>query len=132
MRFTKNPLGQLTLFATIVAILIGLIQISPFESLLHHHIWVIFLFLFCLSIATTGFTYMAFNYNNRKFRTNYLLIITIRLLIAMFILGYAVIMLVPNLKTFVINYFIIYLIFVIFELFALNLNLGQGPGNRTN
>lgn len=70
---------------------------------------------------------MALNGNKNKFRANYLLIITIRLLVAMIVLGYAVYMLIPNLKSFVINYFIIYLVFVIFELFSLNLNAGQRP-----
>ncbi len=127
MRFTKNPLGQLSLFAIIVALSISILSISPLADLLHRHIWVIFLFLFFLSIATTGFTYMALNGNKNKFRANYLLIITIRLLVAMIVLGYAVYMLIPNLKSFVINYFIIYLVFVIFELFSLNLNAGQRP-----
>ncbi len=125
MRFTKNPLGQLSIFALIVALMISILSISPLASLLHQHIWVIFLFLFFLSIATTGFTYMALNGERKKFRANYLLIITIRLLVAMIVLGYAVYMLIPDLKAFVINYFIIYLVFVIFELFTLNLNVGQ-------
>ena len=81
-------------------------------------------------MSTTGLTYLALQKAPKKFRTNYLLIITIRLLIAMIILGYAVYMHISNLKIFVINYFIIYLIFVIFELFALNLNISGNSGRK--
>ena len=110
--------------------MIGIVRISPFSSYLHRHIWEIFFFLFFLSLSTTGLTYLALQKTPQKFRANYLLIITIRLLIAMIILGYAVYMHISNLKIFVINYFIIYLIFVIFELFALNFNVGGNSGQK--
>ena len=130
MNLESKPLGQLSLYACIVALLIGIIRISPFHAFLHLHIWEIFFFLFFLSMSTTGLTYLALQKAPKKFRTNYLLIITIRLLIAMIILGYAVYMHISNLKIFVINYFIIYLIFVIFELFALNLNISGNSGRK--
>ena len=46
-------------------------------------------------------------------------------MIAMFILAYAVYMQVGDLKIFSINYFIIYMSFVIFEIFTLKMNTGK-------
>ena len=128
MNLESRPLRQLSLYACIVAVSISIIRFSPFNRYLHQHIWVIFFFLFFLSMSTTGLTYLALKETPKKFRSNYLLIITIRLLIAMIILGYAVYMNIFNLKIFAINYFIIYLIFVIFELFALKFNIGGNSG----
>jgi len=108
-----------------MAIFIAILKITKYSTYLHDHIGIIFLFLWSLSISATGMTHILFKKTPKKFRRNYLIVITIRLLLAMFILGFAVYSRIYNLKTFVINYFIIYLVFVFFELFALKFNIGQ-------
>ena len=125
MKTTLSPFVQSFIYALLVALLISIMQVTQLSHWLHPYIWLIFLFLFFLSIGTTGLTVLLSQHSPKRFRSNYLLVITIRLMIAMFILAYAVYMQVGDLKIFSINYFIIYMSFVIFEIFTLKMNTGK-------
>lgn len=101
---------------------------------IYHNIWAIVVFLFLLTIGTIQLTRLASKKLNKQFINVYFAIMTIRLLIS---LGFAMVFIIKdreNVFAFGINFIVLYLLFLGFEIYTILTNLRthfkKGIGNE--
>ncbi|WKN29994.1 hypothetical protein PZB74_13570 [Porifericola rhodea] len=114
----KQSWLALFLFALVVALLVFLVQqIVPIW--VYHGAYYIVLFFLLLTLLTQYLTQMGLKHAPDKFAFVYLGTMTLRLIISIGIILIVLLQDIPDKITFVINFAIVYLAFLIFEIYAL-------------
>lgn len=113
-----NSWLALFLFATLLTIVALLVQIM-FPDLIYHRVYLIILFFLLLTLFTHYITLMGLKHAPDKFALVYLGTMTFRLLMSIGIILIVLLQEIPEKINFVIHFAIVYLAFLIFEIYAL-------------
>lgn len=108
----------LFLYALALAFITFLIKTTA-PSMIHSGAYYIILFFLLLTIFTHYITFQGMRHMPDKFALVYLGTMTFRLLISIGVILIALLQAIPDRITFVINFAILYLAFLIFEIYAL-------------
>ena len=112
----------LLIFTGIVAVLLGLADYAGLPYV-HAGKWVMLGFLFALSLGVIALQQWVTRHQAKDWVIYYLGIIVGRLVISICFLGYFIFSKEPGLYTFIANFFVLYLSFTGFEIYALLANL---------
>jgi hypothetical protein len=114
---------KLILFTIILAILLYIADHFFIPSLIHAEIWVILGFFFALAIMGHRITQIAFQRNKDNVAIYYFVVMLIRLLISAVFIAIYLYKGIQDKMVFIGNFFILYLLYVAFEINSLLTNL---------
>lgn len=96
-----------------------------FQHLFHNYIWIIFAFFLAVAFLNNQLMKIAFENNREKFITFFMASVVLRLLLSLFFLGTFIFIKLENIQLFAINFFVLYLCILVFEIFENSRNLRQ-------
>lgn len=92
-------------------------------SFIHSKIWIIFTFLFSVSLLGGSIMYIAKNKPKDQFTAFYLANMVIRMILALAFLVFIIFLKVDQIQLFAINFIVLYLCCLIFEILEISRNL---------
>lgn len=108
----------LSLYSLILATLAFLIySLNP--TLVHEEIYYVILFFFMLTLITHHFSVAALDEGHDRFSLVFFGFLTLRLLLSLGIILVALLLNISDRITFIVNFALVYLAFLIFEIYAL-------------
>lgn len=122
MSLPKNPHLLFVLFSLAVAVLIGLFWVL-LPNIVHEKIWSIYLFMLILSFLISflnGFLLKSFSEN---FFNIMVLAMIIRFIATIIFIGLVVWPGMPNIILFIANFFIVFLFYLVFDIYTFLSNL---------
>ena len=114
---------KIILFTAVLAIVIYLTNQFFIPDLIHTQIWIMLGFFFALAVMGHRITEMAFQRSKDNVAIFYFVVMLIRLLISIIFIGIFLYKGVQDRVLFVMNFFILYLLYVAFEINSLLTNL---------
>ncbi len=115
---------NLILFIIIALIIVGL-QKYGFSNLVHEKIWEIFAFFLAIAFLNHQLMKGAFENNRQKFITFFMASVVARLILSLVFFGIFAFIKVENVQLFALNFFVLYLCALSFEIFENSRNLQQ-------
>lgn len=109
----------------IIATVIYSLQHFEHSQLIHEHIWIVFVFFLALGFLNIQLMKMAFEKNKEKFITFFMASVVLRLILSLIFLGVFIFVKLENIQLFAINFFVLYLCVLVFEIFENSRNLRQ-------
>lgn len=103
----------------ILFIVLFLVKLSPFKEYLHEKIWVIFAFFVALDFLVKMLVEQGMSNKRENFIQFYLASVVLRFLLLLVFVGFGLYMYKENQNLFVVNVFVLYLFFTIFEISTL-------------
>ena len=131
----NSPLAkyQILIYTALVVITILIVKLLE-PHWIYRHVWVIVIFLLLITMGTIQLTHLASKKLNKQFIQVYFAIMTIRLLIS---LAFALVFVIKdreNVLVFGLNFIILYLLYLGFEIYTILTNLRthfkKGIGNE--
>jgi hypothetical protein len=107
-----------SLYSLILATLAFLID-SLLPTLVHEEVYNMIIFFFLLTLITHHFSVAALDEGHDRFSLAYFGFLTLRLLLSLSIILIALLLNIPDKITFIVNFALVYLAFLIFEIYAL-------------
>ena len=99
-----------------------LLQIGQ-NTYLHKNIWLIYVFFVAVSFFGFRLISLGFENNREKFVIFFMANMVLRLILSLFFLGYFVYTKTENIQLFAINFIVLYLCALLFEIFEISRNL---------
>jgi hypothetical protein len=112
-------------FFSVLAIIIFTGQNFGYANFFHYHIWLIFAFFLAVAFLNSQLMKIAFEKNREKFITFFMASVVLRLILSLFFLGTFIFIKLENIQLFAINFFVLYLSALVFEIFENSRNLRQ-------
>jgi hypothetical protein len=109
----------------IIIIVFFLFSFIGLGHLLHQQKWVMLIFFVSISFLLNLFSKQGLSNNRENFVTFYLASIVSRLILCIIFVGVELYLDVPDVKIFIINFFVLYLCYTVFEISELYRNLRQ-------
>ncbi len=95
------------------------------EQYIHPQKWTILIFFFTLSIIFHRLIELGIKDNNKNFIIIYLTTVVLRLIFSLVFIGLELYLGIKNQEIFILNFFVLYLCYTIFEIWNLSRNLRQ-------
>ena len=114
-----------SIFFIFIGLIIFALQKLGFNSYLHQYIWVIFVFFLALGFLNFTLMKFAFEKNKEKFIAFFMASVVLRLILSIVFLGAFIFIKLENIQLFVINFIVLYLCVLAFEIFENIRNLRQ-------
>lgn len=111
------------LFFLALGLLIFIFRYLGFSQYIHPKIWLIYAFFLAIAFLNYQLMKGAFENNREKFITYFMASVVVRLILSLLFLGTFVFTKVENLQLFAINFFVLYLCALVFEIFENSRNL---------
>jgi fatty acid desaturase len=109
-------LRYIFLFIIIGGAIYGLQQ-SEFKNILHPNIWFIFAFFLAIAFLNDQLMKIGFEKKREKFVSLFLASVVLRLVLSLLFLGIFIIIKLENPQLFTINFIVLYLCVLVFEIF---------------
>lgn len=110
-------------FFILLGFIIYFIKMSAYSSIVHHSIWPLFAFLAAISFLSFQLVKFGFDNNREKFVTFFLASVVLRLILSVIFLGVFIFIKIENIQLFAINFIVLYLCVLLFEIFEISRNL---------
>ncbi len=114
---------RIVIFTGIIALLIFVADQFLITHLIHQEIWVMLAFFFVLAVVGHRITQIAFQQNKDNVAIYYFVVMLIRLLISVLFIAFFLYKGLLEKIIFIANFFILYLLYVAFEINTLLTNL---------
>jgi len=130
MQKLSKQIAQTLIFSGVIAALVlGLQQIEGSESFIHSQIWPILIFSAVLGLIIVGMSHWGVKNLDPQSRTNLFLGTTVlRLIFSMVFIGVVLFRGVEDQMIWVANFFVVYLFYLVFEIYTILSNLRQISG----
>jgi hypothetical protein len=112
-------------FFAIIGILLFLLKNSSNSTLLHPNIWLIFTFFVAISFLSFQLVNMGTENKREKFVTFFMASVVLRLILSIIFLAVFIFQKIDNIQLFAINFIVLYLCALLFEIFENIRNLRQ-------
>lgn len=103
----------------ILFLVLFLVKLSPLQYFLHSKIWIIFAFFVALDFLVKMLVEQGMTNNRESFIQFYLASVVLRFILLLIFVGFGLYMYKENQNLFVVNVFVLYLFFTIFEISTL-------------
>jgi hypothetical protein len=123
MKLFKSTYAHLVLMTLAIAVLVLLLKFLGLDNILHNQVWNVLLFFFFLTLLTGYLSHLILKIGKDNFVLTVLAGTIFRFVIS---LGYILVFLftgVDNIILFVANFFVIYLLYLLFDIYGLMANL---------
>ncbi len=111
------------IFFVIFAFIILVLQYFGFADYVHTKIWIIFAFFLAIAFLNYQLMKFAFERNREKFIVFFMASVVIRLILSLIFLSTFIFIHLENAQLFVVNFFVLYLCLLVFEIFENSRNL---------
>lgn len=134
MKSLGRQIIESLIFSLILSALVyGVQQIEMEKSLIHEQIWSIMIFSALLGIIVVAIAHWALNSFDAQTRPNIFIGITVlRMLLSMIFLGAVIFIGLENRVLWVADFFVVYLFYLVFEIYTILSNLRAISGEGEN
>jgi hypothetical protein len=129
--FKYKSFVKLVIFSLFLALIIVVLELTPFSHILHDYIWGMLIFYFLLSAITSFLTEYGIKKQPGNFQIFYFGGMGIRVFASMMVAFVVIIAGNEQIVTFLLNFFALYLFFLIFEIYTLLTNLRANSKKST-
>ncbi len=129
--FKYKSFVKLIIFSLFIALIIVVLELTPISYILHDYIWGMLIFYFLLSAVTSFLTEYGIRRQPNNFQIFYFGGMGIRVFASMLVAFVIIIAGNEQIVTFLLNFFALYLFFLIFEIYTLLTNLRANSKKST-